>query len=78
MAPTPASTLRPATLLTATTTLASRANGDNWAKGNGDTFASSLSADGRFVGLSSRAANLSPDDPDTAIDVFVRELGGRS
>jgi hypothetical protein len=32
-------------LLTATT-LGRRANGDNGAKANGDTFASSLSADG--------------------------------
>ena len=59
---------------TNTTTLVSRASGAAGAKGNNDSYLSSMSSDGRFVAFSSQASNLSPDDPGTNNDVFVRDL----
>ncbi len=60
--------------VTGSTTLASRADGLNGAAGDASSDTASLSADGRFVAFSSHAANLSPDDDDTRLDVFVRDL----
>jgi hypothetical protein len=56
-----------------TTTLASR-TASVGAKGNGDSMKPSLSAGGRFVAFGSFASNLHPDDGDTILDVFVRDL----
>jgi Tol biopolymer transport system component len=53
---------------------ASDAVGVAGAKGNGDSFAPAISADGRFVVFSSGASNLHPDDGDGGRDVFVRDL----
>lgn len=39
--------------------------------GNGNSFAPSISADGRFVAFASEATNLVPRDTNGAIDVFV-------
>lgn len=66
-------------LVTANTTLASRASGPTGASANGFSHDASLSADGRLVAFESRASNLDPGDgerPDRfdATDVFVREL----
>ena len=46
------------------------------AKGNDDSFASAISADGRFVAFDSAATNLHPDDAGArpSFDVFVRDL----
>ena len=55
------------------TRLASRATGSGGAKGNGDSHGF-LSADGRHVVFTSVASNLDPADPDSAADVFVRDL----
>ena len=43
-------------------------------KGNGFSSSPSVSADGRFVAFFSAASNLSPDDSDVGLDVFVRDL----
>lgn len=56
------------------TFLLSRASGIDGVKGNGECWALSISADGRFVAFTSAADNLHPDDPDTAEDVYVRDL----
>jgi Tol biopolymer transport system component len=61
-------------LVANTTTLVSRAATATGAKGNGASFAPSISADGHCVAFSSLASNLHPDDPDTTTDVFVRAL----
>jgi Tol biopolymer transport system component len=61
-------------LQTATTTLVSRATGVVGAKGNGDSVASAISDDGRFVAFASTATNLAPGDGDNSFDVFVRDL----
>jgi Tol biopolymer transport system component len=61
-------------LQTNTTTLVSRAGGVSGAKGNGNSGAPAISADGRFVAFTSDAMNLSPDDGDTTSDVYVRDL----
>lgn len=61
-----------------TTTLVSRAEGATSAKGNGNSFDSAISADGRFVTFSSVATNLHPDDTDTQNDVFRRDVLGPS
>jgi Tol biopolymer transport system component len=42
--------------------------------GNGNSFAPSLSADGRIVAFSSYASNLAAGDTDALVDVFVRNL----
>ena len=54
--------------------LVSRATGMNGPKGDGFSIVPSVSADGRYVAFSSRAANLHPDDTDATVDVFVRDL----
>ena len=60
-------------LVANTTTLVSRATGASGAKGNGSSDMSALSEDGRYVAFQSAASNLSPDDTDTLIDVFLRD-----
>ena len=58
-------------------TLVSRATGASGAKGNGYSATAelaSISADGRFVAFDSGASNLHPDDTDTTVDMFVRDL----
>ena len=57
-----------------TTRLVSRATGIAGAKGNGQTTLDSVSADGRYAIFDSTSSNLDPDDSDTALDVFVRDL----
>jgi Tol biopolymer transport system component len=57
-----------------TTTLISRASGDDGAKGNHRSLRPAISADGRFVAFDSGASNLTADDPGKQADVFVREL----
>ncbi len=43
--------------------------------GNGpSSFGVSVSADGRYVAFASMATNLEPADPDTVVDVFVKDL----
>jgi Tol biopolymer transport system component len=54
--------------------LISRASGADGAKGNGDSFNSAISADGRFVAFDSVASNLNPADQDATDDVFMRDL----
>jgi Tol biopolymer transport system component len=61
-------------LQTNTTTLVSRATGIVGAKGNGESVASAISDDGRFVAFASTATNLAPGDGDNSFDVFVRDL----
>jgi Tol biopolymer transport system component len=43
-------------------------------KGNGFSQAPSISSDGGVVAFTSNSANLTPDDPDTTLDVFVRDV----
>jgi Tol biopolymer transport system component len=43
--------------------------------GSGVDFASSISADGRFVAFNSNATNLVPGDTNGEFDVFVRDRG---
>ncbi|MEG4086499.1 calcium-binding protein [Microcoleus sp. POL10_C6] len=43
-------------------------------QGNGFSFSSSVSADGRFVAFESGATNLVPGDTNNANDIFVRDL----
>jgi Tol biopolymer transport system component len=57
---------------TGTTRRVSLARGG--APANGDSFNSSISADGRFVAFESFASNLVPGDTNDALDVFVRTL----
>jgi Tol biopolymer transport system component len=66
-------------LRTHSTTLVSRATGAAGAAGDGDSligdsFGVSISADGRFVAFRSHATNLSDQDADGTVDVFVRDL----
>ena len=56
------------------TMLVSRASGAQGTKGNRGSFDPALSANGRFVAFDSEADNLSPDDADAVLDVFVRDL----
>jgi Tol biopolymer transport system component len=60
------------------TVLVSRASGVSGAKSNGEVFSEtrgpSISADGRFVSFENTGSNLSPDDADSTIDIFVRDL----
>ncbi len=60
--------------VTGTTTLVSRASGLGGAAGNTSSVVPSISADGRRVAFHSSAANLSAEDDDSVIDVFVRDL----
>jgi Tol biopolymer transport system component len=43
-------------------------------QGDGDSGRPSISADGRYVAFQSRAANLSPADPDEEQDIYVKDL----
>jgi Tol biopolymer transport system component/surface antigen len=61
-------------LLTGATVLVSRASGPSGPKGDGYSRTPSISGDGRYVTFDSSASNLDSADPDTAIDVFVRDL----
>jgi hypothetical protein len=45
-------------------------------QGNGDSYGSSLSADGRYVAFMSFASNLVPGDTDWWDDVFVHDRAG--
>ena len=56
------------------TVLASRAGGQNGAAGSGISLDPSISADGRYVAFASTATNLSSDDTDGSLDVYVRDL----
>ena len=42
-------------------------------QGNGNSFSSAISADGRFVAFSSRANNLTPKDKNGTFDIFVHD-----
>jgi Tol biopolymer transport system component len=64
----------PARAATDDLALVSRADGGTGAKGDGDSFGSAMSADGRLVAFASTASNLHPDDIDGSTDVFVRDL----
>jgi len=64
-------------LQTDTTVLASRASGASGEASNGDSFDPSVSADGRFVGFSSDAWNLHPDDPASPPHVDGRDSYAR-
>jgi len=58
-------------------TLVSRATGASGTKGNGYSATAelaSISADGGLVVFDSGASNLHPDDTDTTVDMFVRDL----
>jgi hypothetical protein len=63
-------------LVANTTTLASRATGLTGAKANAETEFNppAISADGRSVAFATRATNLSVDDSDALVDVYVRNL----
>jgi WD40-like Beta Propeller Repeat len=47
---------------------------DAGVKANSDSFAPTISTNGRFVTFSSGATNLDPADPDPGIDVYVKDL----
>lgn len=61
-------------LLTAATTLVSRASGPEGAKANGEARRARMSADGRLVAFESSASNLDAADVEADADVFVRDL----
>lgn len=44
------------------------------AEGNGASYGPAISADGRHVAFTSAASNLTPDDANGELDVFVRDL----
>src|SRR5262245_17300231 len=54
--------------------LVSRASGARGAAGDGGSAGPSVSGDGRFVTFQSRADNLSDEDNDAVINVYVRDL----
>lgn len=56
-----------------TTSLVSRADGADGARGSTTSIEPAISADGRYVTFRSFATNLDPDDDDDASDVFVRD-----
>jgi Tol biopolymer transport system component len=56
------------------TVLVSRATGVSGAAGTGNSSRPAISADGRYVAFYSEADNLSTEDDDERIDVFVRDL----
>lgn len=64
-------------LQTHETILVSRATGRDGDKSNGRSSSPNLSADGRYVAFDTDATNLDPDDVDTILDVFVRDLRTR-
>lgn len=60
---------------TNTTTLVSRQSAaDGGAGGDGGSYATSISADGRYVAFASEADNLSTVDDNTLSNLFVRDL----
>jgi Tol biopolymer transport system component len=62
-------------LQTNTTILVSQADGTGpGGDGNDDSYAPSISADGRYVAFDSVADNLSTEDDDTRSDIYVRDL----
>jgi TolB protein len=56
------------------TELVSRASGRAGAPGDAASAAASLSRDGRFVAFVSEADNMSAEDDDGVVDVYVRDL----
>jgi hypothetical protein len=48
--------------------------GPGGVEGDATSLLPAISADGRFVGFTSEASNLVPDDTNGAEDVFVRTL----
>jgi Tol biopolymer transport system component len=60
------------------TVLASRATGSHGVKARGAFYSlptvSQLSPGGRYVTFASDAGNLDPDDPDSTLDVYLRDL----
>ena len=48
------------------------------AEGNGASYGPAISADGRSVAFTSAASNLTPDDSNEQVDVFVRDLETQS
>ena len=62
-------------LSTSTTALVSRASGAAGPNANGNATQPAISADGVFVAFDSAATNLHPDDDDTIVHVFTRQLG---
>ena len=62
-------------LVANTTTLVSRAPGLGGAGGDASSFSPSISGDGNRVAFQSGADNLSGEDNDAVVNVFVRELG---
>jgi hypothetical protein len=63
-------------LRTNTTTYVSRAAGAAGAPADDTSFPGALSADGRFVAFASLADNLSAEDRDGTLDIFVRDVSG--
>jgi Tol biopolymer transport system component len=61
-------------IVSAETTLVSRADGVAGAPANGEARRGRLSADGRLVAFDSTASNLDPADAESDRDVFVRDL----
>jgi Tol biopolymer transport system component len=59
-------------LQSSSTRLVSRAS--SLAKGTGFSLAPSISDSGATVAFASNSANLTPDDPDTIVDVFARDV----
>jgi Tol biopolymer transport system component len=53
--------------------LVSRATGSPGVKGNGESFDTSISSDGRYVAFESVASNFDPADSDTGRDIYVRD-----
>jgi hypothetical protein len=60
-------------ILTGTTTLIDRQSGVSGTKA-ARAFNASVSGDGRYVVFATNQNLLTPDDPDTAVDVFVRDV----
>jgi Tol biopolymer transport system component len=57
-----------------TTTLVTRADGPAGAPADGGSGAPTISADGRFVAFQSDADNLSPEDNNAVLNVYVRDV----
>ena len=58
--------------------LVNRASGAAGAAGDRNAYIPSISADGRYVAFESGADNLSSEDDDTVVDVYVRDLRTRT
>ena len=65
-------------LRTRTTTLVSRASGPDGALPNHDSELDSISGDGNRVAFETTASNLSPDDTDHALDIYVRSVAAQT